>query len=106
MASGECTHILHGDTDYVNCVAFVGNTFVSGSDDRTVRVWRAPFSEGTKCVRVLKEHTSWVFRVWLCPPPNEHIVVSVDYDNAVHVHDIRTGELVCEPIGCRFCKSS
>ena len=106
VQTGECTSTLHGHTEEVTCVAFDGNTIVSGSDDGTVRVWRAPFTEGAECARVLKGHTSWMFLVWLCAPPNEHIVVSVDYDNAVYVHDIRTDELVCEPFKCRFCKSS
>ena len=106
VQTGECTSTLHAHTDRVLCVAFDGNTIVSGSEDRTVRVWRAPFTDGTECARVIEGHTSWVNRVMLCPPPNEHIVVSVDYDNAVYVHDIRTDELVCEPFKCRFCKSS
>ena len=105
VQTGECTSTLHGHSSRVNCVAFDGNIIVSGSEDQTVRVWRAPFTDGTECARVLKGYTGWVVRVMLCPTPNEHIVVSVEEYGTVHVHDICTGELVCEPFKCRLCKS-
>ena len=106
VQTGECTSTLHGHTEEVTCVAFDGNTIVSGSGDGAVRVWQAPFTDGTECARVIEGHTRPVWRLWLCPPPNEHIVVSVDYNHAVHVHNISTGELIFEPFKCRYCKSS
>jgi WD40 repeat protein len=83
-------------------VAFDGTTIVSGSGDRTVRIWRAPFNTA-ECERVLEGHLYAVYRVWLCTAPNEHIVVSVtqfDYESTgVLVHDMRTGSQLCAPIG-------
>ncbi len=99
VRTGECTHTLNGHTEVVWCVAFDGTTIVSGSKDRTVRIWRAPYNTA-ECERVIEGHTNGVYLVWLCTAPNEHIVVIVDEDNRVHVHDIRTGDRVCAPIEC------
>ncbi len=97
VRTGECMNTLKGHTKYVRCVAFDGTTIVSGSDDKTVRIWRAPYNTG-KCERVIEGFTALVHHVWLCTAPNEHIVVSVGFDRRVHVHDIRTGDRVCAPI--------
>ena len=104
VRTGECTHTLQGHTNSVRCVAFDGTTIVSGSGDGTVRIWRAPYNTA-ECERVIEGHTNWVHRVWLCTAPNEHIVVSANYNGRVHVHDIRTGDRVCTPIECS-CKLS
>jgi hypothetical protein len=79
-------------------VAFDGTTIVSGSFDKTVRIRRAPFNTA-EYGREIGEHTYWVERVWLCTAPSEHIVVSAG-GSRVHVCDMRTGKLVCEPIEC------
>ena len=75
IRTGECMHTLEGHTNEVLCVAFDGTTIVSGSWDRTVRIWRAPYNTA-ECERVIEGHTNSVRRVWLCTVPNEHIVVS------------------------------
>ena len=115
MRTGECTHTLKGHTGYVWSVAFDGTAIVSGSEDWTVRIWRAPYNTA-ECERVIVGHTESVNRVWLCTAPNEHIVVSAEYNfllqslgvrtMRVHVHDIRTGDSVCEPIEHVDCKLS
>ncbi len=105
VRTGECTHTLTGHTASVHCVAFDGTTIISGSKDRTVRIWRAPYNTAV-CERVLEGHTDSVWRVWLCTAPNEHIVVSVNSDRRVLVHDMRTGNLVCAPVECVYCQLS
>ncbi len=55
VQTGECVHTLKGHTNWVRCVAFDGNTIVSGSLDKTVRIWRAPYNTDD-CKRVLNEH--------------------------------------------------
>ena len=109
VRTGECRHTLKGHTSWVDCIAFDGTTIVSGSWDKTVRIWRAPYNttEGVmKCEGVIEGHMLSVSRVWLCTASNEHIVVSVDRGNKVHVHDMRTGNQVCAPIECAYCKLS
>jgi WD40 repeat protein len=99
-------------------VAFDGTIIVSGSEDNTVLIWRAPYSTGER-YRVTGEHISGVHLVWLCTAPNDHIVVSASMAQIdrygkdknkklyrVHVHDIRTGDRVCTPIDSDICKLS
>jgi WD40 repeat protein len=104
VQAGECTHTLEGHTSPVRCVAFNGTTIAIGFNDRAVRIWRAPYNTA-ECERVIKGHTESVNCVWLCTEPNEHIVVSADAGNTVHVHEIRTGDRMCAPIDCN-CKLS
>ena len=101
VQTGECMSTLKGHKNLVRCVAFDGTTIVSGSYDKTVRIWRAPYSTA-EFERVIEGYKDYVNRVWLCTAPNEHIAVSVDGDNRnnVHLHDIRTGDRVCPPIAC------
>ena len=52
---------LDGHTDDVNSVEVRGDFVISGSDDRTVRVWRANGSGTDACVTTLDAHSA---RVW------------------------------------------
>jgi WD40 repeat protein len=72
-------------------VAFDGNTIVSGSYDRTVHIWHAPFYPDRGC----SSHGYGVRRVWLCPAPNQHIVISTD-GSTINLTDIRKNARVCE----------
>ena len=85
-------------------MAFDGTTIASGSWDRTVRIWRAPYNTA-ECECVMEKRSVLVFRVWLCTTPNEHIAVIASWANRVYVHDIRTCHLVYAPIDC-YCKLS
>jgi WD40 repeat protein len=107
VRTGEWTHKLKKHTNRVSCVELDATTIVSGSDYRTVRIWRGYNTADFVCV--IEGHTEGVTRVWLCTAPNEHIVVSADAGLGackMHVHDIRTGDRVCAPIECYKCKLS
>ena len=56
---GEELNLLKGHTDWVKSVAFSsdGSRIVSGSDDKSVRVWDALTGQE---LNVLKGHTDWV----------------------------------------------
>ena len=58
-AGGKCLHTLVGHEDGVNCSAFSkdGTLIVSGSDDKTIRVWNVDTGE---CILTLKGHTGIV----------------------------------------------
>ncbi len=86
-------------------MAFDGTAILSGSIDMTVRIWRAPYNTA-ECERMIEGHTDIVHHVWLCTAPNEHIAVSVDTNTRACVHDIHTGDRVCTPIKCVYCKLS
>ena len=79
---------LEGHTHYVYSVAVAGDhTIVSGSYDRTVRVWR--LSDG-ELLRTLKGHTDDVLSVAVV---GDHTIVSGSGDKTVRVWRLSDGEL-------------
>ena len=72
----------------INAVAFSsdGTQIVSGSDDKSVRVWDASTGVG---VKVLKGHTGLVNSVAFSSDGTQ--IVSGSYDNSVRVWDASTG---------------
>lgn len=76
---------LDGHMDDVNCVEVWGDFVVSGSDDRTVRVWKAEDSGPEACVATLAGHSA---RVW-CTLTTEEYIYSASADNSVCVWDAR-----------------
>jgi WD40 repeat protein len=80
-------------TDYVTSVAFSpdGNRIVSGSDDKSVRVWDAKTGEQ---LRELQGHTDSVTSVAFSPDGNR--IVSGSDDKSVRVWDAKTGEQLRE----------
>lgn len=66
-----CT--LKGHTEQISSITIVSqDEIVSASHDKTLRAWTKPSSSGwngdnVKCAAVLKEHTSAVYVVRVCP---------------------------------------
>ena len=77
--------VLKGHTDPVMCVAVTadGRRVVSGSLDKTVRVWDV---ETGQCLAILKEHTAGVLGVAVTADGRR--VVSGSYDKTVRVWDL------------------
>ena len=77
----------------VTCIGLSpdGNQIVSGSDDKSVRVWDANTGEQ---LRELQGHTSSVISVAFSHDGNR--IVSGSYDNSVRVWDAKTGEQLRE----------
>ena len=69
-----------------------GNTVVSGSTDRTIRVWD---TESGDCVHVLYGHTSTV----RCLAMHENTVVSGARDGTLRVWDIKRGQCLHVLVG-------
>ena len=82
-------HVLQGHTDSVNSVAFSpdGRHIVSGSNDRTIRVWDAQI--GVQVGNSLQGHTQPVNSVAFSPD-GRHIA-SGSSDRTIRVWDAQTG---------------
>ncbi|KIO10659.1 hypothetical protein M404DRAFT_72953, partial [Pisolithus tinctorius Marx 270] len=92
---------LHGHTDDVTSVAFSpdGNRIVSGSSDKTVRVWDA--KSGNQIGSPLKGHTdhghtSNVTSVAFSPDGNR--IVSGSEDKTLRVWDAKSGDQIGSPL--------
>ncbi len=79
--------MLNGHTEWVRSVAAVNaTTVVSGSDDRTLRVWDLTTNtQSNPCTAVLNGHINTVFSVAVL---NATTVVSGSYDKMLRVWDL------------------
>ncbi|EJF58651.1 hypothetical protein DICSQDRAFT_23971, partial [Dichomitus squalens LYAD-421 SS1] len=86
--------VLSRHTDIVRSVAYSpdGRSIVSGSDDRTVRVWDAETGEAIHELSC----GDWVLGVAFSP--DGHHIAAVLNDSTVWIWDSTTGEAVCEPL--------
>ena len=64
LISGECTHTYYGHSNFVYGLALLpnGEDFISGGEDRTLRVWR----DG-QCVQTINHPTESVWCVTVLP---------------------------------------
>ena len=89
-------HVLQGHTAGVLSVAFSpdGRHIVSGSSDKTIRVWDA--QTGDQVGNPLQGHTDWIRSVAFSPD-GRHIV-SGSSDKTIRVWDAQTGGKVGNPL--------
>ena len=82
----ETERVLRGHTHCVNSVAKISDSIVvSGSFDKTLRVWNLEKEAGKECIKVLEGHTS---DVWSVAKISESLVVSGSYDNTLRVWNL------------------
>ncbi|DAZ95178.1 TPA: hypothetical protein N0F65_012432 [Lagenidium giganteum] len=82
----EKLHSFHGHGGPVWALYFEDSTLVSGSYDKTVKVWDL---QSGKCLRTLRAHTGWVSSLDM----HKGIVASASWDSCICVWDSRTGAL-------------
>jgi len=91
VSAGAWLQTLEGHSDVVMSVALSadGSRIVSGSDDKTVRVWDAASGE---CVQTLEGHSGGVMSVAVSADGSR--IVSGSDDKTVRVWDAASGECV------------
>jgi len=82
-----------GHKGKINSVAISSdNTFIiSGSDDKTIRIWDV---ESAECIKILEGHSSRVSSVALSKNNNNQFIVSGSWDKTVRLWDRVTGESI------------
>ena len=83
------TSTLTGHFGEVNSLAFSpqGNTFASGSDDKTIKIWHL---NNRKEIRTLSGHSNWIYSVAISP--DGQTVVSGSKDKTIKVWNLNTGQ--------------
>ena len=84
--------VLSGHTEDINCLTFSsdGKSLVSGSDDKTVKLWDV---QTGGVVKTFHGHTR---RVWSVSISADHArIASGSSDKSIHLWDIQTGECHC-----------
>ncbi|MCG8365466.1 MAG: hypothetical protein MJA27_19320, partial [Pseudanabaenales cyanobacterium] len=86
----QCVQTLKGHTSWVRALAISpdGQILVSGSGDKTVRIWLLQTGE---LRHVLKGHTAWVRSVAISP--NGQTLASASNDKTICLWHLPTGEL-------------
>jgi F-box and WD-40 domain protein 1/11 len=79
------SHYLIGHTDSVYCLQFDDEKIVTGSRDRTLKIWDLG---SYQCVRTMEGHEGSV----LCLQYNDEVIVSGSSDMTVMVWDMKTGQ--------------
>ena len=69
MAPGaQCVATLRGHTHWINCVTLLPDgRFVSGSPDKTLKIWDPSKEPGAQCVATLRGHTDGINCILLLP---------------------------------------
>ena len=89
-------NVIFGHSGWVTSVAFSpdGRHIVSGSGDKTIRVWDAEI--GAMVVGPLEGHSSWVTSVAFSPDGTH--IVSGSGDRTIRLWDAKTGDMVIPPL--------
>jgi WD40 repeat protein/serine/threonine protein kinase len=89
---GPMIRTFEGHSDWVRAVVLTpdGRCAISGSWDRTLRVWDL---ESGQSIRKLEGHTDWVNAVAVTPDGNR--AISASADRTLRVWDLESGESVC-----------
>ena len=86
--TGEVIALLKGHSDVINRLAFSpdGNRLISGSGDKTARIWNA---RTQKTIHVLKGHTDHIYAVAFSPDGS--MAVTGSDDDTLKLWNAKTG---------------
>ncbi|KAI9326222.1 WD40-repeat-containing domain protein [Obelidium mucronatum] len=91
---GELTLVGHKNGVNATAVSSDGKTVVSGSNDKTVKLWSVETGE---CIKTLVGHSDWVLSVAISS--DGQTVVSGSRDNTVKLWSVETGECIKTLVG-------
>ena len=77
------TKILKGHTKNLISVLVKDNLIISGSLDKTIRIWDIDSGE---CLKTLKGHKDWVNSVFV----KDNLIISGSWDNTINIWDINS----------------
>ncbi|KAI8812325.1 WD40-repeat-containing domain protein [Cladochytrium replicatum] len=102
LSPGQCILTCVGHTDEIVCLQHNDDTIVSGSEDKTVRIWKISSGE---CTAVLRGHTGAV----CCVYHHENVVVSGSTDTLIKlwcVIDLKLNKNGFLTPGCRDIRTA
>ena len=98
FATGRIKAILKSHENVVQDLAFPpdGRYLVSGSQDKTVRVWemKKAAAGGGQPVQIFREHTNHVYAVRIFPHGSDYRIVSAGFDNKVILYSLNQGRAI------------
>ncbi|MBD1909350.1 MULTISPECIES: NB-ARC domain-containing protein [unclassified Leptolyngbya] len=100
VSNGNCLSILQGHTSGVQCVRYSpdGQLLASGCRDGSIRLWNAhlPHNRASKpnvitsSVKLLQEHTDWVWNIAFSP--DGHWLASASLDSTLRLWSVPDGQ--------------
>ncbi|CAL1384332.1 unnamed protein product [Linum trigynum] len=95
-SSGQIRSTLSGHSKKVTSVNFVadGGTFLTGSADKTVRIWQESEDGNYDCRHILKDHTAEVQAVTVHATNNYFVTASLD--NTWCFYDLSSGSCLAQ----------
>ena len=79
--------VLEGHTNSVWSVAIKDNLIISGSTDKTIKIWDI---DSGICIKTLEGHNGSVYSVAI----KDNLIISGSYDKRIKIWDIESGECI------------
>ncbi|KAK1391399.1 Pre-mRNA-processing factor 19 [Heracleum sosnowskyi] len=100
LSSGKTLYTLSGHSEKVTSVKFVnkGEMVVTGSGDKTVRVWKRSEKGSYECNDILRNHTAEVQAVTI--HPSQKYFVTASLDHTWQFYDLSSGSRVAQVACC------
>lgn len=102
LQTGECVETLRGHLAGVFAVRMTKNRIISGSLDKTIRIWKRLTPRTSRPSRTLRGHTSAVCDVRVDEKTNR--IISGSWDGSMKIWDLNSGVCVNTIRGKKYCR--